>query len=144
MENDQAKFDGWAIVELMGHQREAGFVTTEAYGQAVLFRVDVPEIPEREEVLLRDEWNDQSSDGIASGNYLRAGSKVLRTKVPARSRLISPSAIYAINPCTEEAVRKVVGTVPRTLILLEAPADRSLIAGEPELDEDEGDRELSI
>jgi hypothetical protein len=144
MENDQAKFEGWAIVELMGHQREAGFVTTEAYGQAVLFRVDVPEIPEREEILLRDEWNDRSDNGIAAGSYLRAGSKVLRVKIAPRSRLISPSAIYAINPCTEEAVRKVVGAVPRTLILLEAPRGRSLVAGQSQLDEDEGERELSI
>lgn len=126
MENEQAKFEGWAIVELMGHQREAGFVTTEAYGQAVLFRVDVPEIPEREEILRRDEWT-----GV---DYVRAGSKVLRVKLAARSRLISPSAVYAINPCTEEAARLAVGTVPRTLILLEAPRDRTLQAGEPEFE----------
>lgn len=31
-EQQQAKFDGWAIVDVMGHQRYAGYVTTEAYG----------------------------------------------------------------------------------------------------------------
>ena len=33
----QGTFSGWAIVEMMGHRREAGFVTTQAFGQAVLF-----------------------------------------------------------------------------------------------------------
>lgn len=37
METEQAKFEGWAIVEMMGHRREIGHVTTEAYGVAVLF-----------------------------------------------------------------------------------------------------------
>lgn len=130
MENEQAKFEGWAIVELMGHQREAGFVTTEAYGQAVLFRVDVPEIPERQEVLAHSEWDDEIS------GYLSPGTTVLRVKVPARSRLISPSAIYALNPCTEEAVRKAVSKGPRKLILLELPKDRLLTDGDPEFSED--------
>ena len=35
-------FEGWAIVDVLGHQRYVGYVTTEAYGAAVLFRVDVP------------------------------------------------------------------------------------------------------
>jgi hypothetical protein len=131
METGQAKFEGWAIVELMGHQREAGYVTTEAYGQAVLFRVDVPEIPEREETLAREAWT--------ADHYAQAGSKVLRGRVAPRSRLISPAAVYALNPCTEEAVRLVVANVPRSLILLEAPKDRTLLPGEPQPAEDEGD-----
>ena len=28
-EAKQAAFEGWAVVELMGHQKEVGFVTTE-------------------------------------------------------------------------------------------------------------------
>src|SRR6185503_17566110 len=31
-EPSQANFEGWAIVEMMGHQREIGFVTTQAFG----------------------------------------------------------------------------------------------------------------
>jgi len=44
----QAKFEGWAVVEIMGHNREIGFVTTEYFGGPALFRVDQPEFPERE------------------------------------------------------------------------------------------------
>jgi hypothetical protein len=32
-EQKQAAFDGWAIVDVMGHQRYVGYVTTEAYRQ---------------------------------------------------------------------------------------------------------------
>ena len=43
MNENQAEFKGWAKVEVMGHQSHIGYVTTEAYGQAVLFRIDRPE-----------------------------------------------------------------------------------------------------
>lgn len=42
MGDDDSKFAGWAILELMGHRRLAGWVTeTELAGQGVL-RLDVP------------------------------------------------------------------------------------------------------
>lgn len=65
------RFDTWAIVELMGHQRMAGRVTEQAVGGTSFVRVDVPEVSER----------------------------------PAFTRLLGVSAIYAINPVTEEAAR---------------------------------------
>jgi hypothetical protein len=38
----QAKFEGWAVVEMMGHQKEIGFVTTEYFGGAVIL-LDIPQ-----------------------------------------------------------------------------------------------------
>lgn len=38
------KFEQWAIVEIMGHQRLAGKVTEQAIGGASFVRVDVPEV----------------------------------------------------------------------------------------------------
>lgn len=38
------KFDQWAIVEVMGHQRFAGRVSEQAVGGANFVRVDVPAI----------------------------------------------------------------------------------------------------
>jgi hypothetical protein len=123
-ESEQAKFEGWAIVEMMGHQREIGFVTTEAYGVAVLFRVDVPDIPEHEFVLTRPEYG-RASD--SDERYLPVGARVQRNSSPARSRLISPAAVYAINPCTEEAARTAIAnSSTRPLILLEMPKDKIL------------------
>jgi hypothetical protein len=132
MEQEQAKFEGWAIIEMMGHQREIGYVTTEAYGVAVLFRVDVPLLPDRECVLERPEYDSERMD------YLPKGAKVQRKGFPARTRLIAPAAVYAINPCTEEAARKAIeASVSRSLVLLEMPQDKLLVDSNPiEAEED--------
>ncbi|TQV85217.1 acetyltransferase [Exilibacterium tricleocarpae] len=65
---DDNKFEQWAIVELMGHQRMAGWVTEQQVGGTNFVRVDVP----------------------AAGDN------------PAFTRLLGSSAIYAINPVTQE------------------------------------------
>jgi len=120
MESTQAKFEGWAVVEMMGHQEEIGFVTTETYGQAVLFRIDTPELPEREFVLASPEY--------VQGRWTPAGAKVKRPASQAKSRLVSPGSLYAINPCTEEAARTAIEQhASRPLILIEVPANLRLI-----------------
>ena len=40
----QAQFEGWAIVEIMGHQSAAGWVTTKAFGSVVMFQITQPEV----------------------------------------------------------------------------------------------------
>ena len=67
-EPQQSTFTGWAMLELMGHQREIGYVTTEYFGGAALFRVDVPELPEREFSLTAPEY--------VGADWMAAGSKV--------------------------------------------------------------------
>jgi hypothetical protein len=100
--DEQAKFEGWAIVELFGHAREAGHITTAYFGTAAMFRVDVPDLPEREVTLLRPEYIDQGKECV----MCPAGSKIMRAAVPGRTRFVSPGAIYAMNPCDEAAVFK--------------------------------------
>lgn len=119
MEQAQAKFEGFAVVELMGHQREIGFVTTEVYGQAVMFRIDTPELDDREYVLESPEYID--------GRLAPKGTTVKRKAVEARSRLVSPGALYAINPCTEEAARAAIErTTHRPLMLVSLPEGAKL------------------
>lgn len=127
MEANQAKFDGWAIVELFGHQKEAGYVTTEYYGSAAMFRIDVPELPEREWVLERPQRGDDYA-------LLPIGTKVRREAVPARTRLVGPGAVYGMTPCTDEVVRRAIESgIQRPLIVLEMPKDKQLAiaAAEP-------------
>lgn len=40
------RFEGWCIVELMGHNVMAGYVTEQVVGGAAMLRVDVPAISE--------------------------------------------------------------------------------------------------
>ena len=118
MTEAQAKFEGWAVVEMMGHQREVGYVTTEVFGAACLFRVDTPELPERDYELKRPEWAQKNGEVV----HAPAGSKVRRPAVPAKTRLIGPPAIYAITPCTEQFARTAIEElIRREPILLSLP-----------------------
>lgn len=43
MQQETAKFESWAIVEIMGHIKVAGMCTTQNFGNTVMLRVDIPE-----------------------------------------------------------------------------------------------------
>jgi hypothetical protein len=94
-EIQQAKFDGWAIVEVMGHQTFVGYVTTEAYGQAVLFRIDVPQLDERERVT--------KAPGYVDDRYVPAGTTVKEGAVQGFTKLVGSGSIYCITPCSKDA-----------------------------------------
>ena len=96
----QAQFNGWAKVEVMGHQSHIGYVKTEAYGAAVLFRIDTPELPERE-YELREPGRVGLSGGLAT--WCAAGTKIKRLAVPGSTVLVGAGSIYRIVPCTEAA-----------------------------------------
>lgn len=113
-ETQQAKFEGWAIVDVLGHQRYVGFVTTEAYGQAVLFRIDVPALEERE--------RETKQPGYVGDRYVPAGTLVKEGAVPGYTKLIGSGSIYAITPCTEDAAMKAVeATQRRPLMVVRLP-----------------------
>lgn len=75
--NKEDKVETWAIVELLGHQRIAGFITEQPVAGTNMLRVDVPETHQS----------------------------------PSFTRLIGGSAIYAINPCTEEVAKYVAANL---------------------------------
>jgi hypothetical protein len=125
VEQQQANFEGWAIVEMFGHQREVGFVTTQAFGAAVLFRIETPELREREYLLERP----QSVGNV----WAQVGSKVKREAVPPRTKLVGPSAIYAMTPCTEATARMAIERlITPPLTLLELAKTKELLPGEPD------------
>lgn len=122
-EPKQAAFEGWAIVEIFGHQKAVGFVTTEAYGSACLFRVDTPELPQREYTLPRPGYT-SSLDDPGTREWTAAGAKVKRLASVASSQLLGPGSIYRLIPCTELVAREAIEElIPRPLILL-APAPK--------------------
>jgi hypothetical protein len=132
MPETQAHFEGWAVVELFGHGKAIGFVTTEYYATACLFRVDTPGREEREYTLEKPEWG-TDADEITS-RLLPIGTKVKRPAAPARSRMVGPASIFALNPCTEEVARRQIERdEPRPLILVELPKNlkaETLLPGE--------------
>lgn len=123
-----AHFEGWALIELFGHQREAGFVTTQYFGDKAMFQVDVPEIPAQQETIKTPRWADRDADGLLS-----AGTVIENQAVPGRTRIVSPGAIYAINPATEDAVRAAISASERrTIKVLSLPDKPQLTDGETE------------
>lgn len=96
MPEQATTFNTWAIVEVMGHKRFAGFVTEQSFGVATLIRVDVPatDQPERRGYL---------PDG-------RYGDIAPRTTA-AYSKLIGVASIYMVTPCTEDVARKVATVI---------------------------------
>lgn len=68
----------WAIVEIFGHQRIAGFLSEQTIGGQSFVRVDVPELP-----------GGSDSYGRPTG------------AIAAHSKLYGGSAIYAITPVDE-------------------------------------------
>ena len=100
MENNQV-FEGWAVVELFGHVRELGFVTTLYFGNQAMFQIESPSIPEREVILL---------DSAVFGNeWLPAKSVVVKSEIAAKSRIVGSGSVYAINPSTEAKVVAEIG-----------------------------------
>lgn len=117
MNDNQTEFSGWAKVEVMGHQSHVGYVTTEAYGQAVLFRIDSPALEECDEELTSSEY--------VEDKYCRPGSVIRRAAVPAASVLVGSGSIYRIIPCDEATAMKAIrlGTRrPLAIVKLVEPA----------------------
>jgi hypothetical protein len=132
MDERQARFDGWAVVEILGHQRYAGYVTTEAYGQAVLFRIDVPALDERERITKRPGYG-------SNGNYWPAGTTVKEGATTAYTKLVGAGSIYCITPCDKDAALKAVEEIqPRPLMTVQLPPERAIApSAEHEPDNDE-------
>lgn len=142
MEVQQARFDGWAIVDVLGHQRYVGYVTTDAYGAAVLFRIDVPALEERERVTKAPGY-------IQGRGYCPAGTTVKEGAVAGYTKLIGAGSVYAITPCTKEAALEALEqSQPRPLMSVALPPERALAASDdndalndagPAEDDDDGE-----
>ena len=144
-ETTEKTFEGWAIVELMGHRRLAGYVTETELAGAPMLRLDVPEHPwvegctcgsdhpeslDHEEHkpscrMFREEGDDRPLDVYATQFY-------------------APAALYCLTPTTEETARAVRAR-PTPVHVWEVPRPRELVAaGESHEPDDEHDRDDEI
>lgn len=77
-------FEGWAIVELFGHKRMAGYVSSQEIAGGSLVRIDVPAT--------------EADRAPATAEY---------------TKLVGVAAIYGITPCTEEVARRAARAIER-------------------------------
>jgi hypothetical protein len=73
---DETTFEGWALLELMGHRKLAGFVREVSIAGAGFIRIDVP--------------------GVQGG--------VIETTLA--TQFYAPGAVYAVTPITEDLARR--------------------------------------
>ena len=96
----QSQFEGWAILEIFGHQKYAGFVKTEYYGTACMFRCDVPPLEERQQVTRGGCYVETDAD---SRSWVPPGSIVKKSATQGYSKLFGVGLIYSMTPCDEKA-----------------------------------------
>ena len=126
-----AEFNGWAIVEVMGHRKLSGFVTTKAFGSAVMFRVHAP----AQEAVTQTIEKRTYVDGQG---YLPAGSKISVSR-DAFEQWIGVGSIYALTPCSEEQATRLL---PQRIVVLERGEEaKQLAAAIEESDADDDDSE---
>jgi hypothetical protein len=131
MNEQQSEYSGWAILEIFGHQKYAGYVKAEYYGTACMFRCDVPPLPERERVtrsccyVTSIEPNFPGSPEVT--RYAPAGSTVKEAATPGYSKLFGVGSIYSMTPCDEAAALRAVEELqPRALMLVSLPVGKAL------------------
>ena len=112
-----ATFEGWAHVELMGHQSVTGYARTVYFGANAFLHVKQPAVAPFET--------------IAHGYYeakngrTRPGQKVLASREEAE-RYVSAASIYAFTPMPEAAAMR---RIPMEFEVIEE-APKQLAAGE--------------
>jgi hypothetical protein len=138
----QTTFEGWAIVEIYGHQRYAGYVRTAYYGTACMFNIDVPPLKERERVTRSGCYVETETD---SRVWAPPGSTIKQPATIGYSKLYGIGAIFSMTPCDEKAALAAVEEIqPRSLMLVKVPEGAKAIAAavdraiDPD-DEDERD-----
>lgn len=88
-----AKFEGYAVVEIMGHQMAVGMVTTEAFGSVVMFRIVTPEVPETEMVT--------TADCRINYELIPAGSTISIKRDRAEC-YVGAASVYRMTPIRED------------------------------------------
>jgi hypothetical protein len=128
---EQSSFAGWAILEIFGHQKYAGFVETEYYGTACMFRCDVPALPERERVTRSGCYVRRELGELVDQNfYAPPGSTVKEPATIAYTKCFGVGALFSMTPCDEAAARRAVEELqPRALMLVSLPAEKAIAAG---------------
>lgn len=108
MSNDKPIFEGWAILELMGHRRLGGYVSqAEMFGTAML-RIDVPGPDETCALCCGGKVEAVGADGpIVCGACEGKGQK----PTIAATQFYSGGSIYCLTPTTEEVARAVAAHI---------------------------------
>lgn len=116
-QQELAKYEGYAIVQQMGHKTVAGYVTTEYFGSVAMLRVVQQQQPPEEMTLEADMW--------INGRLIYAGSKVRISRKRAE-QYVAASSLYAFTPCTAEEATE---SQPKSVDVIEVAERKALSDG---------------
>lgn len=122
---EQAKFEGWAIVEVMGHRTIAGYVTTKYFGTAAMVHITQPDVPVQEQILDRAQY--------VEGEFCEVGSKIRISREKAEA-YVGAASIYQLTPCTEA---KALATQPVTVEIIEKVERKQITANIARYEDDD-------
>lgn len=142
MQGKTTVYEGWAILELIGHRRLAGEVSeVTMYGSSML-RIDVPSLcnldgPAHDCPIcgkclcaISTQEIDRSTCPVHGGNPNHGPWRL--------TQFYNASAIYCLTPCTEaEARRLAAESNPSRPRLFEHPTAQAIERGNPNFDDDE-------
>lgn len=113
------RFEGFALLEAMGHRKAAGYVTTKYFGPIAVFEVVQQEIPEHIVVLTKPKR--------INYELIPAGSKVKISR-PRAVAFYAASSLYCLTPLTEDEANNIQ---PATFEVVErAPMPAAIAAAE--------------
>lgn len=145
-ETKASQFESWAILELLGHRRLAGFVRETMIAGAGLLRIDVPSQCEGgDQVTWCPEHGEctcpQGPVGVAGCPLHGASSQHGDTWVI--TQFYPPSSVYCLTPTTEGEARRVARQVrPAPYARYEQPRLPSHVeGGDLSADADEGEQD---
>lgn len=122
MSDQTEKFEGWGIVEMLGHRQLAGKIGQQVIAGCAFLRVDVPETQHTKQVP----------------GY---GGTVIETK-PGYTKHIGTGSIYCITPTDEDTSRRAAAVLERFNDPLPVSLPKLLPAGAVAVDVVDADVEL--
>lgn len=122
-----AEYEGWALLEIMGHRQTAGRISEVQIGGATMLRVDVPK-----------PGHGGANNGGASLALNGGEPAGLALDEIAVTQYYGGSSIYCMTPCDEETARKALNRrwgLPRA-VQLALPAVESAGTDDDDLDDE--------
>jgi hypothetical protein len=111
MAEETPTFEGWAILELMGHRRLGGYLREQDVAGAAFIRIDVPEHSWQEGCTCGSTDPDSTApdDHTSACAMFREETDTRPLDVHA-TQFYAPAAVYCITPVTEKMARAIAQT----------------------------------
>jgi hypothetical protein len=95
----------WAILEIFGHTKHAGKLSSVTVAGAGFVRIEIPALPAKTRVLERAEY--VRDPATARSIMATPGATLGLSDEPASEKVYNPTAIFSIAPVSEATARAV-------------------------------------